>query len=64
MSGKRILCLIAGLVLSFVVLFALAGGLAPNFAASTLGQVVLAAVAALSGFAIGNLLQRRFFPEA
>jgi hypothetical protein len=64
MSGKRILCLAAGMVVSFVVFFAVAGGIAPTFAASTLGQVVLAAAAALTGFAIGNAAQRRFFPEA
>jgi len=64
MSGKRILCLAAGLILSFVVIFALAGGLAPSFAASTLGQAVLAVVAVLIGFTIGAAAQRRFFPEA
>lgn len=62
MSAKRILCLVIGMTLSFVAVFALAGGIAPNFAASTLGQVVLAIVAAVTGLAIGNAAQQRFFP--
>jgi hypothetical protein len=64
MSAKRFLCLVVGLVLSFVVIFALAGGIAPAFAASTLGQIVLAAIAALAGIAIGSAAQQRFFPGA
>ncbi len=64
MSRNRIICLAVSLVLSFVVIFALAGGLAPNFAATTLGQVVLAAVAAFAGMVLANVAEKRFFPPA
>ena len=64
MSGKRLLCLVVSLALSFVVIFALAGGIAPGFAASTIGQIVLAAAAAVIGLIVGNMAQQRFFPRA
>ena len=62
MTPYRIACLVAALVVSFVVIFLLAGSLMPEFAASRLGQIVLAAVAAAAGLVLGNALQRRFFP--
>ncbi len=64
MSRNRIICLAGSLVISFVVIFAFAGGLAPKFAATTFGQVVLGAVAVLVGMALANVAEKRFFPTA
>jgi hypothetical protein len=64
MSRNRIICLVVSLVISFVVIFALAGGLAPGFSASTLGQLVLGATAAIIGLVLANIAEKRFFPTA
>jgi hypothetical protein len=62
MTVYRIACLVVGLVVSFVVIFFLAGGLMPEFAASRLGQIVVGAIAAVVGMLLGTAAQRRFFP--
>lgn len=62
MSIYLIACLVGALVVSFLVIFGLAGGLMPEFSASGIGQPVLAAVAAVAGIVIGYAIHRRFFP--
>jgi hypothetical protein len=48
MSWGRIACLVVvSLAVSFVVVFALAGALASAWAATTIGQMVLSAIAAV-----------------
>ena len=64
MSKGRIACLAISLLISFVVVFALAGSLASVWAASTLGQILLAGIAALIGVAAGQFVHQRFFPAS
>ena len=55
-------CLIACLAVSFVVIFMLAGAIAPVASAHWMGQIILSAVAALIGLFAGNFVHQRFFP--
>ncbi len=64
MSKGRIACLAVSLLISFVVVFALAGGLAPAWAGSTIGQMLLAGLAALIGIVAGQYIHQRFFPAS
>jgi hypothetical protein len=62
MSWTAIACLAGCIAVSIVVIFMLAGGIMPGFAGSRLGQLVLAAIAAVIGILIGNFVYQRFFP--
>jgi hypothetical protein len=60
MSVIQIATLAACLVISFVVIFAIVGGL--NWGGSMLVQAVCAAVAAAVGLLAGNWVYARFLP--
>ncbi len=61
MSLSMIGCVAVGIALAMVVLFSLAGGLAPAWSASGLGQTLLGAMSALTGIVGGQIAHRRFF---
>jgi len=62
MSWTAIAVSAACLVVSFVVIFMLAGAIAPGPSASTLGQLVLAGIASLVGLLAGNAVYTKYFP--
>jgi hypothetical protein len=61
-SWISLACRGACLVVSFVVVFMLAGAVAPVASTHWVGQLVLAAIAALVGLLSGNFVYQRFFP--
>jgi hypothetical protein len=61
MPLSLIACLAGGVLAAIVVIFALAGAIGPEFAATRIGQVVLAAVSAIAGLAVGRAAHARFF---
>jgi hypothetical protein len=54
-------CTAAAIVVAMIVLFPLAGGLASAWAATGLGQTLLAGASALIGVIAGPIIHRRFF---
>ena len=61
MSWTAIVCTLVCLVISFVIIFMLAGAIAPGAASHRMGQVILAAIAALVGLFSGSFVRQRFF---
>jgi hypothetical protein len=62
MTATKIACLVGCIVLSFFVIYMLAGALMAGLAATTIGQLVLAAVSAFVGLLLGQFVYDRFLP--
>jgi len=62
MSWTAIGCSVGCLVFSFVVIFMLAGAIAPVASAHWMGRIILSGVAALVGLLSGSFVYNRFLP--
>jgi hypothetical protein len=62
MSWISIACSAVCIAVAIVIIFMLAGAVAPRASASMIGQLVLSGIAAVVGLLAGDYVYKRFFP--